>query len=153
MGETKMAKEQFRFRTSLELWFVSKPKLVQTADIHRFLQKLSTLHSQWQTTACPSFTGPECQPDLCISPRCWEIFEIHLQTNKVIKFDNLRTRIFIKFWLQIQNQRPWNCSEKVLPYFSYAFVGWPNFWAFSTHQKVFQISDPWINSVPFMTLM
>ena len=60
-----------------------------------------------------------------------------------------------KFWLQIRNQRPQNCSKKVSPYFSHAFLGWPNFWAFSTyvmHLKVSHISCIWINSVQFVTL-
>jgi len=58
-----------------------------------------------------------------------------------------------KFWLQIWNQGPWKHSEKVLPYFSHAFLVVPKFWVFSMHPKVSRIGCLWINCVPSVTLM
>ena len=72
------------------------------------------------------------------------------------KSSNLLTwepEFLLEFWLQIQNQRPQKHPEMVLPSFSHTFLVAPNFWAFSTHPKVFQISHLWINSAPCMTLM
>ena len=40
-------------------------------------------------------------------------------------------------------------SKKVSPYFSHTFLGWPNFWAFSTHVTV---ADKQYQSSPFRLL-
>ena len=77
-------------------------------------------------------------------------------TIKVIKFDNLRMRIFIKILTSDLESGTLKHSKKVSPYFPHTFLGGPNFWAFSmhvTHLKVSHISCLWINSMQFVTLL
>ena len=73
--------------------------------------------------------------------------DIQLQTNKVIKFDNLRIKFFIKILTSDSEPGTSKTFRKGVALF------FPCFFVFSTHPKVSRIGRLWINCVPSVTLM